>query len=534
LDIKLELVLNDTSLKYYPGDQVEGKIFITSNQTHRLSNLRLAWTGRISVQPIQANKDFRIYFDECWKLGPILTKSPTKTNKGSSQVNYYHTHLIPATEHSKEPKVDLPKNKSVGFTFKVTVPNDRSLPSSTERAVLNNIIYLLEAFIDQETKPVFFAQRVVPVYEVIYTRTPDMVLPQRAEQVFMVSLAEPKREFTSAMRVTLPCRGCLPGIAIPVSITIWNNMEFSRKQDKVHRVVTDLNITSESSANNNEKVQTVRIGLPIPKQTIPTISLEKSQLLSVSYFIRVQVFAQEGIYTTSEGIKSQFMMVDIPFIIGTLTTSSRTPMSSPVSSSLSPISSPTISSPQSTLLRNSSNSSSIKTSPLLSTAGSLLTSSFSTVVTPKPSTSTSTSASASITPVASPELNKSPTISSMEPTKKSRIMSGMFRKTSSGSSHSTNDEKKKKNVFSTLRLYGRNNKDVSPAVMMTHADREKAEVNKDQAIVETANQDAGIFNIFGDDMSDCEQTVSVTPVVNEKVFKMFNDSDSEDEEEEKE
>lgn len=296
--------------------------------------------------------------------------------------------------------------------------------------------------------------------------------------------------------------------------------------------MTDLNITSESNANNNEKVQTVRIGLPIPKQTIPTISLEKSQLLSVSYFIRVQVFAQEGIYTTSEGIKSQFMMVDIPFIIGTLTTSSGTPISSPVSSSLSPISSPIISSPQSTLLRNSSNSgNSIKTSPLLSTAGSLLTSSFSTAVTPKPSTSTSTSASMSITPVASPELNKS-TVSSIEPTKKSRIMSGMFRKTSSGSSHSANDEKKKKNVFSTLRLYGRNNKEVSPAVTMTQADREEAEVNKDQAIVETTNQDAGIFNIFGDDTSDCEQTVSVTPVVNEKVFKMFNDSDSEDDEEE--
>lgn len=296
--------------------------------------------------------------------------------------------------------------------------------------------------------------------------------------------------------------------------------------------MTDLNITSKSNANNNEKVQTVRIGLPIPKQTIPTISLEKSQLLAVSYFIRVQVFAQEGIYTTSEGIKSQFMMVDIPFIIGTLTTLSGTPMSSPVFSSLSPISSPIISSPQSTLLRNSSNGSSIiKTSPPLSTAGSLLTSSFSTVVTPKPSTSTSTSASTSITPVASPELNKS-TISSMEPTKKSRIMSGMFRKTSSGSSYSSNDEKKKKNVFSTLRLYGRNNKEVSPAVMMTQADQEKAEVNKDQAIVETSNQDAGIFNIFGDDTSDCEQTVSVTPVVNEKVFKMFNDSDSEEDEEE--
>lgn len=230
LDIKLEVLLDNTSLKYYPGDQVEGKIFITSNQNYSLTKLRLAWTGRISVQPIQTNKDFRIYFDECWKLGNDISKSPTKTAKGSSQVVYYNTHLVSVLESIQDTKVELQKNKTIGFTFKVLVPNDRPLPSSTEGTFLNKIIYLLEAFIDQESNPVFFAQRVVPVYEAIYTRTPEMITPQRAEQVFVVSLSTLQREFTSAMRVTLPCRGCQAGIAIPVSITIWNNMEFSRKQ----------------------------------------------------------------------------------------------------------------------------------------------------------------------------------------------------------------------------------------------------------------------------------------------------------------
>jgi hypothetical protein len=239
LDIKIEVDLDNSSTKkyYYPGDTIEGKIFITANQNYSLSNLRLAWTGRISVQPTQSNKDFRIYFDECWKLGPLILKSPKKTLKGSTNVPFYKTQLISANDlDAYEPKVDLPKNKTIGLTFQVQVPNDRPLPSSTTEgggSPLNKIIYLLEAFIDQEKeeKPVFFGQRVVPVFEAVYTKVPEMMTPQRAEQVFVVSLSSQERkEFTSAMRVTLPCRGCQPGIVIPVSISIWNNMEFSRKQ----------------------------------------------------------------------------------------------------------------------------------------------------------------------------------------------------------------------------------------------------------------------------------------------------------------
>jgi hypothetical protein len=236
LDIKLEIVFDDKQLKYYPGDQIEGKIFLTANQNYNLRNFRLAWTGRIQVQPIQSNKDTRIYFDECWKLGPKLTKSPTKASKGSNSVPFYITNLVLVHQDNQEPKVELQKNKTLGLTFKVGVPNDRPLPSCTETGISpNKIIYLLEAFIDDQQnsdneKPVFFTQKTVPVFESIYTRTPEMTTPQRAEQVFMVSLFAEEKEFTSAMRVTLPCRGSQPGIAIPVSISIWNNMEFTRRQ----------------------------------------------------------------------------------------------------------------------------------------------------------------------------------------------------------------------------------------------------------------------------------------------------------------
>lgn len=239
LDVKLEIALDGKQLKYYPGDQVEGKVFLTANQNYSLRNFRLAWTGRIQVQPIQSNKDSRIYFDECWKLGSKLTKSPSKTPKGSSNVPFYFTDLVLVHQDGQEPKVELQKNKTLGLTFKVNVPNDRPLPSCTEAGISpNKIIYLLEAFIDDQKqrqgnaneKPVFFAQKTVPVFEAIYTRTPEMTTPQRAEQVFMVSLFAEEKEFTSAMRVTLPCRGSQPGIAIPVSISIWNNMEFTRRQ----------------------------------------------------------------------------------------------------------------------------------------------------------------------------------------------------------------------------------------------------------------------------------------------------------------
>lgn len=231
LEIKLDIVLDDDETsgksipKYFPGDDINGKIYLTSNQNYTLQNFRLAWTGRIQVQPIQTNKESRIYFDECWKLASI-TKP---TNKKS---NLYITELVPIHANNYEPLFELPKNKTVAFTFKVRVPNDRPLPSCTElTGSPNKIIYLLEAFIDQDKKPTFFTQKTVPVYESISTRSAEMTQPQRKEQVFMVSLlSDEQRDFTSAMRVTLPCQGSQPGIAIPVSISIWNNMEFSRRQ----------------------------------------------------------------------------------------------------------------------------------------------------------------------------------------------------------------------------------------------------------------------------------------------------------------
>lgn len=233
LDIKLEIVLDDDETtgkkipKFFPGDDINGKIYLTSNQNYTLRHFRLAWTGRIQAQPIQTNKETRIYFDECWKLNTI-TKP---TNKKS---NVYSTELIPITfPNDNEPTLDLSKNKTVALTFKVHVPNDRPLPSCTTELPTspNKIIYLLEAFIDEDNKPTFFAQKTVPVYESISINTPEMNQPQRKEQVFMVSLlSDEQRDFTSAMRVTLPCRGSQPGIAIPVSISIWNNMEFSRRQ----------------------------------------------------------------------------------------------------------------------------------------------------------------------------------------------------------------------------------------------------------------------------------------------------------------
>lgn len=235
LDVKLEIILDHVNQqRYFPGDAVHGKVFFTANQSHTIRNFRLAWTGAIHVQPIKSNKDQSTYFDECWKLGPTVTKSPTKAQKGTSSVPCYTSELLLTATSSVEPKVQLQKNKTVALAFTVHVPNDRPLPSHTASsgASPNKIIYMLEAFVDKpadETQKKFFAKRIVPVFETIYTRTPDMMVPQRAEQAFIVSLLSGESD-TAAMRVTLPCRGCLPGIAIPVSISIWNKSVFTRKQ----------------------------------------------------------------------------------------------------------------------------------------------------------------------------------------------------------------------------------------------------------------------------------------------------------------
>ncbi|KAI9484013.1 MAG: hypothetical protein EXX96DRAFT_560483, partial [Benjaminiella poitrasii] len=585
LDIKLEIVLDERSesSKYFPGDQITGIVYLTANQNYSVRNFRLAWTGRIQVQPIQSNKESRIYFNECWKLGPSLRKSPKKAQKGSSHVPFYFTHLISVNEqHSlQEPRMELQKNKPLGLTFAVRVPSDRPLPSCTEIGVpsANKIIYLLEAFIDetQKQQPVFFTQKTVPVFEPIYSRTPEMTTPQRAEQVFVVSLSSgEKREFTSAMRVTLPCRGSQAGISIPVSISIWNNMEFTRRQgisislyrinqvvangrvytsqgEKIHRVVTDLNIKLES---NNQKVQTVRIGIPIPRGTTPTINFEQSQLLSIKYYIRVQVFAQEGIYTTADGKKTQFMMVDLPFVIGTLSTPSLYPSSSsPTSSSIS-LPMPSHASPVSFVSQQNS----MNGQP-----------SFDQRYMSDTINDHRQRRSSSITTFSSCTLTEDSSIK----TKHSMTIKNVFRKsstTSSSSSESTNGDKKKKNIFSTLRLYrgtkdpyfqlpasqvtmettgttDQPDDDITPTVVMVPKDNN----NTAEPQQPDTNHQGGVFDIFAydndeiimdekkkksshhfnmfpdeDDKSD-DDGFNPTEVHTQTRFNMFPDEDEEEE-----
>lgn len=313
-----------------------------------------------------------------------------------------------------------------------------------------------------------------------------------------------------------------------------HNRAYTSQGEKVHRVVTDLNITSDNNSGNNQKVQTVRVGLPIPRGTMPTILLEQSQLLSVSYFIRVQVFAQEGVYTTSEGTKSQFMTVDLPFVVGTLAStdsnaasptltnnnaSSPTLTNRSVSPSTSPMSSPrstytslsSIFTPQQQQQQQQRQQQNV--SPQLQPQPLQQQQSFDTGSTNEKTTEGSDTASIS---TSSNQLETSNSIN-----RKSKIMGNIFRKSSTGSSVSTGsneEKKKKKGVFSTLRLYSsKKNSDqsneqaetesvgsqkedqqqqVSPAVVMTAKHNEPDPSQQQQ-------QQGGIFDIFaGDDVDD--------------------------------
>lgn len=356
--------------------------------------------------------------------------------------------------------------------------------------------------------------------------------------------------------------------------------------------MTDLNITSDD-ANHHQKVQTVRIGLPIPKGTLPTISLEQSELLAVSYYIRVQIFAQEGVYTTAEGAKSQFMMVDLPFIVGSLSTPPTTPISSPTRSTFSDVSRQSISSPitiSSPKTATSSTASSyFPASPPATNIGnapSLLTSAFTTstastaptsaaMVSPRPSISSSTKATTAAAEDNNSETGSIKTVDA----KKGSSIGGIFRKVSSGSTSSVNSssnvEKKKKNVFSTLRFYGKKPKginndsnisngsdtesikqqkeedEVSPAVVVTPKSSpvEKQKMAEEQpSAAATLNENkgsesGGVFNLFPNDESDDEKTTLdnkqeptttrtvTTAKTAEKVFNMFPDEDSDEEEE---
>lgn len=285
--------------------------------------------------------------------------------------------------------------------------------------------------------------------------------------------------------------------------------------------MTDLNITSDDQ-NKDHKVQTVRVSIPIPRGTLPTIPFESSQLLNVSYFIRVQVFAQEGIYTTSEGKKSQFMMLDIPFIIGT---------HSRAEEKVTPISSPTLS--HATLQSNHSSTSSVIFSQSSGGSNSNRLSTTSSTLLSNPSNQSSTS---------------------------------IFRKTSTSSikTNSSEEKKKKKNVFSNLRLYSykkkgtentKSTEGVSPAVIMTpQLTHDQQEPEPAEAIIEQEEEiptkhssfsGGGVFNLFPDDDDDdeYEEVIEAGQIVRRKtikkpvkksaaVFKLFPDDDDDEEEEE--
>lgn len=310
--------------------------------------------------------------------------------------------------------------------------------------------------------------------------------------------------------------------------------------------MADLNITSEND-ENNQHVQTVRAGLPIPKGTMPTISLDQSELLSVSYFIRVQIFAQEGIYTTAQGIRSQFMMVDIPFIIGTLSTPtspSTTAVSSPRTSMTSPrMTSPMITSPirqasprqQISLRQQVSPSSSPHATHNASPASSRTATP---VSSPRPVASLLTSAfTAPVIPTNTVSLTSLDTESITEKTTK--MMSGIFRKSSSGSAVSTEDVKKKRGMFSTLRLYGRNKskqEEITPTVVMTPKEEAEGTVTNEEAEIleepeEPKKSEGTVFQLFDDSDSEDEKAVPQKAAVSGGgVFNMFPDSDDEDDE----
>lgn len=233
LVVKLEIVLDNEQQRYFPGDAIHGKIFVTANQSHTLRHFRLAWTGRVNVEPIESNKDNYTYFNGCWKLGRTLIKSSTKAQKDRISVPCYTTELVLAITSSEEPQVELQRNQTIALAFTLHVPDDRPLPSCTKFTNMcsDKIVYMLAAFVvNEESKQKFFAKLVVPVFEAVYTKTPDMMTSKVAEQVFRVSLFPQNFICTAGMRMKLPYRSCLPGEDVPVSLTIWNDMEFTRMQ----------------------------------------------------------------------------------------------------------------------------------------------------------------------------------------------------------------------------------------------------------------------------------------------------------------
>ncbi|KAI8983498.1 hypothetical protein BDB01DRAFT_850636 [Pilobolus umbonatus] len=496
LSVKLEIRLDNSSPKYHPGDIIQGNIFVTPSMKYELNKLGLAWTGRIQVKASETNIETRYYFRNTYKLRLLSNKSQ-KAVVDHTNVLVYTSDFVNTTNAVADYHLTLSKNKTSSFAFQVAVPNDPPLPSSTEGKTDNNILYVLEAYIKEE-KDHFINRKTVPIYEVIESRTPFMGKPQRIDKSFTTQLVNPSRLAKSRLIVTLPCHGCPPGTNLPISIVIRNDFPF-RKRDGISvalirideivangirykslpepivRKVEDLDILFDK-----EKflcLQTLNLKLLIPKLITPTITFEKSRLLSVSYLIRVQALAQPGVYRSSEGEENQFMRVDFPFNITTVISSHRSEGSQSYSSGVQDNMSILSPSKSSTTV-NSGNT--VLTYPALNITAAVEANN------PNP------------TPITSPTLVPVDT-SRLSESNGSGFMGGIFRRHSAGassvSSNRSNEEKKKSHIsFNPWKSSFKNNSDTMSTRSSEKDDSSKSNIinnnnNNNSAASTTSHHD---------------------------------------------
>jgi hypothetical protein len=324
-------------------------------------------------------------------------------------------------------------------------------------------------------------------------------------------------------------------------LTFVINRTYVFDQHEVERTIATIRDANFDTEDDNQRAQAAHARILIPSYIMPTITLEQSRLLGIRYFIQVKILENDGIYTTVDGKHLQYMMVDLPFTVGTL----RTPSNS---SSLSePISVP--------LLRTPSNSSSL--SEPISVPS--LAHQYLTKTPPSISSSVHSSSTTSISLTRTP-----PSISSSihSSSTTSISLTSIYRRFTQSSGSLNERRSRKRDLFqslrnskrnsdpSTLQVHGRNN------LMMNQEDDDSISSVKLQnqvpptVLVEPKSSkvdislniaaEKGAFDIIaGDGINDIEEAKpEKKPVVSSEikkeescVFKMFPDDDDDDDDE---
>ncbi|KAI9490918.1 hypothetical protein BDB00DRAFT_835962 [Zychaea mexicana] len=329
---QLDITVANQQAYYQPGQQIRGNVSVNTagGKSLTFAALRLVWTGRIVAQ-LAGQFDRKEYFNEVFHLDPNSD----------------------AFVHSSElstPGTLIQVDGRATFSFQITLPNDRPLPSSFEindtvMGATSNVEYVVEVALDHQTfdpMPIK-ARAAVPVMAtstISGNDDPSQQQQQTSEKTYLSTVLQDRAEYRTAARITVPFKVSPRGATIPVVAHVWHDCKYTRRNgislslvrmckiqcgERTETLTKELSTVTRDldlALRTGYSVQTLTETLQIPYDCVPSITEEQGELASVEYSVFLSVHAHpSALYTElpSDNNTSamQYMLVGIPMHIDT-------------------------------------------------------------------------------------------------------------------------------------------------------------------------------------------------------------------------